>query len=186
MIQGLAALVQQPRPAWKREPRVLLCPNIPKPMHGVAPRVVLGQAWWDNEREQACRSTDNHCIACGVSKLMAQWQRWLEGHELYETNYSAGRMVYLRTVPLCHFCHNFIHSGRLRTLLERGKVTNNKYGAVIKHGDAVLKQAKLRKPKPWDGPIAEWGAWRLVIGTKEFPPLYKDFEAWLAAMEAKT
>jgi len=75
------------RALWKLRPEVLLCPNVPKPMHGLAPRVVLGSAWWDETRQRAYRSTNYHCIACGVSRERAKYHQWMEGHELYSINY---------------------------------------------------------------------------------------------------
>lgn len=63
----------------RTNPSILLHGNIPKPMHGTAPRVVLGQAWWNKERQAAYASTNYCCEACGVSKWEAQYHQWLEG-----------------------------------------------------------------------------------------------------------
>ncbi len=152
-------------------------------MHGLAPRVLLGQEWWDATRQAAYRSTNFHCIACGVSKYDAVEFKHLEGHELYEIDYPAGRMTYIETVPLCHYCHSFIHTGHLLMLLQEGKITQEKYSAVLSHGLAVLKAAKLKSLGEYTGPIAPWGKWRLVIDGDKYPPIYKTHAAWLAAYQ---
>lgn len=170
-------------------PELLLGPNIPTPMHGVAPRVVLGQAWWDRERRVAYKSTNFRCLACGVHKSVAKYRQWLEAHEEFEVDYAKGKMKYLRAVPLCHFCHNYIHQGRLNTLLQKGEIHHAKYVAIVQHGDSVLLQAGLdpRKQKERDeeieqavlrGDVCEWGKWRLWIGSRRFPPKYPTIEAW--------
>lgn len=162
-------------------PEVLLCPNIPMPLHGVAPRVVLGRKWWDRIRKEAYRSTGYHCIACGIHKTQAKVVQWLEAHEVYEIDYTAGRMKYIRTVPLCHFCHNYIHDGRLQILLQARKITHQRYAAIIQHGDAVLKAAGLSKlPKRQredkvkalarQGKLASWDDWRMTYGKRVFKP----------------
>lgn len=152
-------------------------------MHGVAPRTVLGDKWWNAERRAAYKRTENHCLACGVHKSQAEYHKWLESHEQYDIDYLLGRMRYVGAVPLCHFCHNYIHRGRLQALLEQGRVHHAKYVAIIQHGDRVLK---LKKPKPYDGEFAEWADWRLVIEYNgqvlEIPPLYKSFDDWQRAM----
>ncbi len=131
--------------SWHRRPEILLCPNIPKPMHGLAPRVIMGSSWWDKTRKEAYASTNRRCMACGVHKYKAKARKWLEGHELYQTDYRLGRLTYLETVPLCHFCHNYIHDGRLQMLLERGQIHHQKYAAIIQHGNRVLAEANLCK-----------------------------------------
>lgn len=167
---------------WKLRPEILCCQKIPKPLHGVVPRLLLGQKWWDKTRETAYRSTDYHCIACGVHKYDAKGRQWLEGHEVYEIDYLAGIAEYKETVPLCHFCHNYIHDGRLKNLLESGKVHHAKYVAVIQHGDAVLKTHGLTRER-YEGPMAEWGDWRLVVEGKEHPPLHRSMSEYIIAME---
>ncbi len=179
----------KPLPQWVEQPELLLHPQIPKPMHGLAPRVVFGANWWNKEREKAYRSTNYHCQACGVEKGSAKSRQWLEAHEVYDIDYAAGRMVYVRSVPLCHYCHAFIHDGRLAWLLETGRLHQSKYVAIMQHGDAVLAEAGLRKPSRIEreghltyllvnGGIARWGEWRLVIEGIEYPSLYESQEAY--------
>ena len=178
-------------PTWRERPELLLSLNIPAPMYGLAPRVVLGQKWWDTTRKAAYRSTDYHCLACGIPKALATYHHWLEGHEVYEIDYEAGRMRYLETVPLCHFCHNYIHDSRLTMLLQSGKIHHAKYASVIRHGDRVLRRAGLERPSIEErdalikklvrnGRVAEWQSWRLVLFGKLYKPLYKSEEEWRA------
>jgi hypothetical protein len=179
---GLADRLRQilkPPPAWTRRPEVLLLPGIPAPLHGMPPRVLLGQEWWDKERHAAYASTDFHCIACGVKKYEAKRHQHLEGHELYDLDYARGRMAYVETVPLCHYCHSFIHRGRLSCLLEQGRVTEEEVQGIIKHAERVIKEAGFTwPPKVYDGPIAEWKRWQLVIYGRSYPTRFKNQEAW--------
>lgn len=173
------ALRDHPAPQWTRRPQVLLQSNTVKPLHQVTPRSILGKRWWDVTRAAAYAVSDYHCVACGVPKALAEWHRWLEGHEVYSIDYHAGRMTYIETVALCHNCHCFIHDGRLEALFRKGEVSQDKYTAVMKHGQRVLKEAKLSKPRPYIGPIAQWKDWRLVLFGKEYRPLFPDYESWL-------
>lgn len=173
----------RPQPVWRPRPEVLLSPRIPEPMHGMAPRVVLGEKWWNETRRAAYSSTAFHCIACGVWKYQARSRQWLEGHELYEIDYLLGRMVYLETVPLCTFCHNYIHRGRLQALLAGGEIHHAKFAEIIHQGDRVLREAGLKLPEEYMGPMAEWADWRLVVDGTEYLPKYKSFEYWRKAFE---
>lgn len=139
-------------------------------MHGMAPRVVLGARWWDKTRKEAYKSTDYHCLTCGVFKTDAKGRKWLEGHEVYEIDFLLGRMTYLETVPLCHYCHNYCHPGRMKALLDSNGMTHAKYAAIVQHGEAVLKAAGL---EPREGPkivktYAEPEDWRLIIDGVEY------------------
>lgn len=154
---------------WRRRPEILLLPPIPEPMHGMAPRVVLGPRWWNATRLAAYKSTNYHCLACGIFKTDARGRRWLEGHEVYEIDYLLGRMVYVETVPLCHYCHNFCHPSRMRALLEANGMTHAKYAAIVQHGEAVLRAANLNKPD-YSNPTtnADPEDWRLVVDGVEY------------------
>lgn len=145
----------------------------------MVPRLILGQQWWDETRKAAYASTNWHCVACGVFKRDAEERPFLEGHELYDVDHAKGRQVYVETVPLCHYCHCYIHDGRMQALVDKGEVSADKMRAVLAHGDAVLKEASLVK-MPYHGPTAEWAEWRLVLNGVEHPPLCKTHQEWLA------
>ena len=98
-------------------------------------------------------------------------------------------MTYLHAVPLCHFCHAFIHDGRLQWLLETGRLNYAKYASIIQHGDAVLAAAGLERPTRIEreryihglainGLLAKWSDWRMVIDGIEFLPLYNSVEEY--------
>ena len=175
----------KPRPPCpvKLRPELLLSPNIPKPMHGLAPREILGRKWWDATRKAAYKATAFHCLACGVHKSEAEYHKWLEGHEVYSIDYLTGKMIYLETVALCHFCHNSIHDGRLKSLLEKGEIHHAKYAAIMQHKDSVLARAGLVCKAGYSGPTADWPDWRLVLDGAEYPPLWRSFDDWRKAME---
>lgn len=158
-------------------PAILLHPNIPKPLHGLAPREILGKAWWDQTRKEAYRRQHYHCAACGVAKEAARYHQWLEAHEVYDIDYPLGRSIYIETVALCHACHNFIHSGRLKILAEKGEIPHEKRIEILHHGNRLLVTAGL-KPRAYTGKCARWSKWRLVLNGVEYKPKFKSFKAW--------
>jgi len=158
-------------------------------MHGVAPREIMGQVWWDAERKKAYAKNAYHCEACGVHKFDAKGRQWLEAHEVYDIDYKRGRMTFVRIVPLCHFCHNYIHDGRLNALIDQGKLSQRKFTAIIQHGDAVLAKNGISKTTynnreysmgqlMLEGGVAPWKDWRLVFNGKEYPSKFKTEEDW--------
>jgi hypothetical protein len=147
-------------------------------MHCLAPRVVLGKDWWDRTRKAAYASTQFHCVACGVIKHEAP-KGILEAHELYRINYAKGTMTYVETVPLCNYCHSFIHAGRLSALLESMQISQIEYDTIMKHGKAVLEMAGLVKRPLYCGYIAIWEKWRLVVNGRKYKPRFKSYDSWL-------
>ena len=165
----------------KVEPELLTHPNIPKPLHGVSPRTVMGKDWWDKVRREVYAERDYHCFACGGHKSNDKYHNWLECHEDYDINYKTGEVKLNRLVALCHCCHSFIHSGLLKRRLERGEVTEQKYGYIMNRGRKILKAANLKQWTGGDvGEFANWGSWRLVIDGEEFKSKFKDIGEWRA------
>lgn len=182
---------------FQPEPAILTHPNIPKPLHGMNPRTLLGQAWWDQARHAAYASTRYRCLACGVPKEEAQGPKWLEAHEWWNIDYARGRCEVKRIVPLCHYCHNFIHSGRLLMIAGTDKPMKECV-AILEHGFQILRDHKLRAfygtveaahelgartfgvraaPLPKVGKVG-WGDWVLVLEGSEYYGQFSDAEAW--------
>lgn len=158
-------------------PEVLLCPNIPKPLHGIAPRTILGQQWWNEQRKAAYALTGDRCIACGIHKKYAKYCHWIEAHEVYDINYKKGLMTFKEVVALCHSCHNFIHDGRMQMMVEQKTMTKKKMNEILRHGNLILKNAGLKKPDP-PTEVASWDKWRLVIDGKQYKGKFKSIFDW--------
>lgn len=168
-------------PTEKRmRPVILLHPNIPKPLHGMNPRSILGKGWWDEQRQIAYAKENYHCMACGIHKKDAKYHKWLEAHECYEFDYPLGIARMIEIVALCHSCHNFIHSGKLIMDLQSGRITESKFHDIMGHGERIIMTVRS-KPNPYivnDGDIADWNVWRLIIEGKEYHSKFKSFAEW--------
>jgi len=177
-------------------PEILTQPNIPKPLHGVAPRTIMGQKWWDKTRQEVYASTDYHCIACGTPKAEVKGPKWLEAHEYWEINYYTGTAIIKSIQPLCHYCHNFIHSGRLSKIVYVQK-SEDEVRRILEHGFRVLKQHKLQcfygtldlaekvgantyGVEAYETPesTVEWKDWRLLFDGKEYGSKFRDMDEW--------
>jgi len=179
-----------PRPNFVK-PELLLHPPIPRPLHGLNPRTIKGQNWWDKHRAKAFALNNHCCWACGVHKTEAYKHRYLEGHEVYDIDYKHGRARFKAIVGLCYSCHAFIHQARLSSLLETKQIPFLEYQHVIDRGTALLDTAGLLKEyKRMQSLIAgdasglvndsavPWSSWRLVIGGKAYPPKFASYDAW--------
>ena len=161
-------------------PQLLLHPQIPKPLHGLNPRTLLGKPWWDRERKRAYRKHQWHCHACGIKNTKAVYHQWLEGHETYKINYDKGVALYLETVALCHCCHSYIHAGRLNILFTQKKIAIAKYKYIINHGSRILRAAFLT-PTAQPNDVykkVKFSSWRLQIGRSVFMSPFKNEAEW--------
>lgn len=96
---------------------LLTMPNIPKPLHHLAPRTIEGQAKWNLMRTRCYMDADYTCQACG--KYLGAGH--CEAHELYSVNWEKQRVKFERCVCLCSMCHRLIHSGRAITMYQKGE-----------------------------------------------------------------
>lgn len=166
------------------DPHILCHPNIPSPLHGIAPRVVMGTKWWNVNRKEAYENAGFKCEACGVKKEDALYHQWLEAHEFYVVDFERKRMVFDHLVALCHACHNFIHSNRLSCIVAEGKATPAFQADIMDRGFEILNRAGLREE--WehrnDGvesvPDSEWADWRMVFDGMEYGPSSQSKEEW--------
>lgn len=165
-------------------------PQIIKPLHGLAPRAIMGKEWWDYNRKKAYEKNNFHCFACGIHKNNAKYHQWLEAHESYSIDFDKKQYELVEIVALCHVCHNFIHAGRLQILFEKGEISKEKYQYVHEYGNTLLELNDLDKSKAWwtePGVIEKffpekdgtWSEWHLIIDDKKYYSNFKDYEEWL-------
>lgn len=162
------------------DPCILIHPNIPKPLHGLNPRTIMGQRRW-LELTANKRNSTHFCEACGASKITSGT---LECHEEYDINYEAGTSKLVRIVAICKKCHEFIHCGRLKALTKSRKISRRYYLMILKRGREILKKHKIRKIK-YRGPVAPWGEWKLIFEGKEYQPIHKNMKEWKDAYMKK-
>lgn len=170
-------------------PAILFHPQIPKPLHGLNPRSILGDEWWNEQRQKAYAENNYHCWACGIHKSEAKYHQWLEAHECYRIDYQRGISEMIEIVALCHSCHNYIHAGRMKMMVDKGEMDISKFRDILAHGNRVkltpcempanlaFTLASLQEVER-NNHIAKWNDWRLIINGIEYEPLHKSFEEW--------
>jgi len=177
-------------------PQILTHPNIPKPLHGLNPRTILGKEWWDKERFAAQAQTNYTCYACGIKKEEAKKHKWLEGHENFDINYQTGVCEVKSIVPLCHYCHNFIHSGRLAHILGKEK-SKQEVIEILEHGFKILSENNLQcffgtlylgnslncntfqvSAYSTENSCVPWGKWCLLLDGKKYYSKFKNYSEW--------
>jgi hypothetical protein len=182
----------------KLHPWLLLHPNIPMPLHGLAPRIILGDSWWQQQKKLAKEKSDNRCLACGVTPKQAKYHQWLETHEVYNM-YSNGTIEFKTCVALCHSCHNFIHDGRMQALTEKKEYPKEKYLDILDHGNQLLsnwwgKEIVFKNeaisflpddkiyqnlPLKWERFNCKWTDYHLVLYGQRYESKFPSHEAWL-------
>lgn len=181
-------------------PEILCHPNVPKPLHGVAPRVIMGDGWWNRIRGLVYQKYDYRCAACGVPKHLARRFQHLEAHEFYEVDYNTGIVIVKSLEPLCNYCHMFIHNGRLVNTLNTPQGASTRIAMeILRHGfnvciendiacfhGAVDAAEYLEMPVPYDlkyytpevNPDIEWGDWKMIFQGREYYSKFKSMDEW--------
>lgn len=105
-------------PPEENDVRLLGMPNVPHGLFRQAPRVLLGQAWWDKVRKECYERANHTCEVCG--KLCTGMTR-VNAHEVYEYDFKTCKAKFVRPVCLCPSCHQIgCHNGRNITLFKKG------------------------------------------------------------------
>ena len=129
------------------KPYAISKPNVPEPLHQVAPRNFMTAKEWKEIRDKVkkeCRAEDGElrCQACG-NYVPHVKGNYIECHELYKINYKKYTATFKEFVGLCSTCHKFIHSGFLRRLWKEGGITEERYINVLQSGIGLAKTYDL-------------------------------------------
>jgi hypothetical protein len=178
-------------------PEILCHPNIPKPLHSVAPRNIKGKERWDETRQEVYKKYDYCCAACWVHKTNAKKHKRLEAHEFWEIDYSTWVCKISSIEPLCHYCHNFIHSWRLRHLMGKDKsieevreiledwikiLRDNKldifFWTKILADSIGIDTSSLWVYTPINNPSIGWNDFKLIFEWEEYRSKFSSYEEW--------
>lgn len=127
----------------KLRPEILQQHTVLGFFHGINPRVIMGKDAWDIERQKVYASTNYHCACCGSHKRDAKRYKWLEAHEIWKVDYESGVCEITEIVPLCHYCHSFVHFGLLTELYNNKTKPEEEVKEIIEHGFKILSDNKL-------------------------------------------
>lgn len=96
---------------------LIAMPNIPRPLHGVNPRTLLGASTWNHMRKFCYNQANDTCEICGCKPDNPHHRH---GHEVYEIDYAKGTAKFVRVFCVCSLCHlACIHTGRALTLWKK-------------------------------------------------------------------
>ncbi|GEK38296.1 hypothetical protein ACFFRT_12920 [Enterococcus thailandicus] len=140
--------------------RVLTQPVVPKALHYINPRKIMGEAKWKKLRKEYQIKADHHCMICKeyVKHVPGDW---LELHEKYD--YDFDKLIQRLTgyISICHSCHAYIHEGLLNVQLRKGEVTESYVQAILDRGDNLLREFNLEKIQYPNRKIFENPDWQL-------------------------
>lgn len=146
---------------------ILEMPNVPAPLHQLAPRTVMGKTAWDYARKKCYFDADYKCQACGKSLGRGE----CDAHELYTINYATGESKLSRLVCLCHTCHRLgIHSGRALTMFKKGNPLMSKR-MILEGAENLFKLMYEYNQKHQKNPLR---AYATFIDYAKWPPIQNE------------
>jgi hypothetical protein len=151
------------------DPTLLQHPQIPPALWGVNPRNLYGPDWWGYVRNRTYEMYNFRCWACGVPSKEALYRPGrLDAHETYEYQGIYQVATFTGTCALCTACHDFIHRGRMKTLLLHGKIGQSKVDGTLQRGMEILARANLRPVNPSNIANFQLPGWKLLLDGRQF------------------
>lgn len=133
---------------------IIAMPNVPAPLHRVAPRTVLGDSTWTHMRKYCYYNADYKSQISGIDLDGSTNDLKCNAHELYSYDYIHGKAYFERAVCISPIEHNFIHSGRMLTMYKKGnplmpksyllKIVENGFKIIYDWNKAHPKERPLR------------------------------------------
>lgn len=159
--------------------KILTMPNIPAPLHQLAPRTVMGDAAWNHMRKKCYFDAGYKCQACG--KALGKGE--CDAHELYTINYVTGESKFERCVCLCHTCHRLgIHSGRALTMFKKGNPLMRK-SMILSGAENLFKMLhEYNVAHPNEAPLR---AYATFVDYAKWPPISNEMNELIRKYDVK-
>lgn len=113
------------------------------------------------------------CWACGIHRSLIVPRAILHAHEVYEIDYVTGLVKLIEIVGLCPNCHDYIHSGRMGALYDKGILDEEDCWVIRSHGDSICggQPEQPESTVPWD-------KWYLELNGKKYYSKFKGRREW--------
>lgn len=123
---------------------LITMPNVPRPLHGLPPRKIMGTTAWNRMRKRCYYDAGYKCEICGADPPKGQ----LHAHELYTYDWKEGTGRFERCIAICKRDHDFIHSGRMITLYKEGNLLYPKSYVldVVEKGFKLIRDYNISHP----------------------------------------
>ena len=119
------------------KPEILL-QELPKPLHTITPRFILGGKEWRKLKNIAAAQNNFCCWGCGVNINETQTFKRLEGAPVFvvEEKY---KIVYHRDVAaLCYKCNSFLNISKVKSMEAQGLYEKGFSEEIVLHGSALV------------------------------------------------
>lgn len=128
---------------------IIAMPNVPAPLHAVAPRTVLGNSTWTHMRKKCYFDADYKSLISGIDLDGSTTDLKCNAHELYSYDYVHGIAYFERPVCISPIEHNFIHSGRMLTMYKKGNplMPKSYLLKVVENGFKTIHDWNVAHPK---------------------------------------
>ncbi len=126
---------------------LLTMPNLPKPVHGLNPRTIMGDSAWEKARKRAYYTAG---YRSEISRELCANPGGLHAHEAYDINYVTGACTFRRIFAITPMEHvYFIHSGRMITLWKNKNplYSTEKVLAGIENGFRLIHDWNKANPR---------------------------------------
>ena len=150
---------------------IIAMPNVPTPLHGCAPRTLLGQSTWEHLRKRCYFDANYKSQISGEDLDGSIPSKRCNAHELYSYDYTKGTAYFERAVCISPLEHNFIHSGRMLTMYKKGNPLMPKSYLLkaVENGFSII--SKWNKAHPKERPLR---AYATLIDYAKIPELSKE------------
>lgn len=128
---------------------IIAMPNVPAPLHGCAPRTLLGNSTWTHMRKKCYFDADYKSQISGIELDGRNSDLKCNAHELYSYDYVHGEAYFERAVCISPIEHNFIHSGRMLTMYKKGNplMPKSYLLKVVENGFSIIYEWNKKHPK---------------------------------------
>lgn len=155
--------------------KLLTMPNIPKPLHSLAPRTLVGATAWNYMRKQCYKRAGERCEICGCKVSGEPGWSQHQAHEVYKIDCVDGTSKLKKVVCLCKRCHLLcIHTGRALTLYKNGVSSYNKEVIIDAAKFVFSTMYEYNTKHPDEEPLRPYKVW---IDFIDEPELHDDLFA---------